>query len=101
MPLLIVALGVALLLVLMVGFKLEGFISLVLVAIVVGLLNGLTLSDVVNSVEEGIGGQLGHLALIIGFGAMLGKLMADCGAAQRIAMTLTAKFGEKDCNGRF
>ncbi|MEK5164110.1 gluconate:H+ symporter [Paenibacillus sp. FSL R5-0527] len=95
MPLLIVALGVALLLVLMVGFKLEGFISLVLVAIVVGLLNGLTFSDVVNSVEEGIGGQLGHLALIIGFGAMLGKLMADCGAAQRIAMTLTAKFGEK------
>jgi Gnt-I system high-affinity gluconate transporter len=95
MPLLIVAFGVALLLVLMIGFKMEGFISLVLVAIVVGLLNGLSLGDVINSVEDGIGGQLGHLALIIGFGAMLGKLMADCGAAQRIAMTLTDKFGEK------
>lgn len=95
MPLLIVALGVVLLLILMVGFKMEGFISLVLVALVVGLLNGLSLSDVIKSVENGIGGQLGHLALVIGFGAMLGKLMADCGAAQRIAMTLTEKFGQK------
>ncbi|SQD00962.1 gluconate transporter, high-affinity GNT I system [Escherichia coli] len=40
-------------------------------------------------------GTLGSLALIMGFGAMLGKMLADCGGAQRIATTLIAKFGKK------
>ena len=95
MPLVIVALGIALLLVLMVGFKLEGFVSLVIVSIVVGFMLGLPIEEMVSVIEKGIGGQLGHLALVVGFGAMIGKLMADCGAAQRIAMTMTDKFGEK------
>ncbi|MBW7387494.1 GntT/GntP/DsdX family permease, partial [Escherichia coli] len=43
----------------------------------------------------GVGGTLGSLALIMGFGAMLGKLLADCGGAQRIATTLIDKFGRK------
>lgn len=95
MPLLIVAFGVALLLVLMIGLKFEGYISLILVSIVLALIFGVPLESIVKTIEKGIGGQLGHLALIVGFGAMLGKLMADCGAAQRIAMTLVNKFGEK------
>lgn len=47
-------------------------------------------------IEAGLGGTLGHLALIFGLGAMLGKLIADSGGAQRIAMTLVHKFGEKN-----
>ena len=95
MPLLIVALGVVLLLILMIAFKLNGFLSLILVALAVGILEGMPLPSVVTSITKGVGGTLGTLALVLGFGAMLGKLMADSGGAQRIALTLIDKFGKK------
>ena len=95
MPLLIVALGVVLLLVLMIAFKLNGFLSLILVALTVGILEGMPLPKIVLSITNGVGGTLGTLALVLGFGAMLGKLMADSGGAQRIALTLIDKFGKK------
>ena len=93
MPLIIVAVGVALLLLLMLRFKLNGFLSLILVALAVGLMEGMPIADVMKSVKAGVGGTLGSLALVLAFGAMLGKLMADCGGAQRIATTLIALFG--------
>lgn len=95
MPLIIVGIGVALLLLLMIGFKLNGFLSLILVALIVGVLEGMPVDTVVVSIKNGVGGTLGSMALIIGFGAMLGKLMADSGGAQRIAMTLIGRFGKK------
>lgn len=95
MPLVIVAIGVALLLLLMIRFKMNGFIALVLVALAVGLMQGMPLDKVIVSIKNGVGGTLGSLALIMGFGAMLGKLLADCGGAQRIATTLINKFGKK------
>lgn len=95
MPLLIMAFGVALLLVLMIGFKLNGFLSLILVSLTVGFAEGMPITKVVGSIEGGVGGTLGHLALVLGFGAILGKLMADSGGAQRIAVTLIDKFGKK------
>ncbi|HEY0210294.1 gluconate transporter [Acerihabitans sp.] len=96
MPLFIVAIGVALLLLLMIRFKLNGFIALILVALIVGVLEGMPVSKVLVSIKNGVGGTLGSLALIIGFGAMLGKLLADCGGAQRIATTLIDKFGKQN-----
>lgn len=95
MPLLIVAIGVALLLLLMIRFKLNGFIALILVALVVGIMQGMPVNKVILSIKNGVGGTLGSLALIMGFGAMLGKLLADCGGAQRIATTLIEKFGKQ------
>lgn len=95
MPLLIVALGIILLLVLITGFKLNTFVALIIVSFVVSLLLGIPLKDVVTSIEGGLGGTLGHIALIFGLGAMLGRLIADAGGAQRIAMTLINKFGEQ------
>ncbi|AWH88781.1 gluconate transporter [Limnobaculum parvum] len=101
MPLVIVVIGVALLLLLMIRCKLNGFISLILVSLVVGLALGYTtqgafnVNGVIVSIKNGVGGTLGSLALIMGFGAMLGKLLADCGGAQRIATTLIAKFGRE------
>ena len=76
--------------------ELNTFISLIIVSFVVALLLGMPLDQIVTTIEAGIGGTLGHLALIFGLGAMLGKLIADAGGAQRIAMTLVAKFGEKN-----
>ncbi|CAX58757.1 Gluconate transporter family protein [Erwinia billingiae Eb661] len=95
MPLVIVAIGVVLLLLLMIRLKLNGFIALILVALAVGVMQGMPVNKVIGSIKAGVGGTLGSLALIMGFGAMLGKLLADCGGAQRIATTLIAKFGTK------
>ncbi|MFG6076406.1 gluconate transporter [Erwinia sp. OPT-41] len=94
MPILFVVIGVALLLLLMVRFKLNGFIALILVALAVGVMQGMPVNKVITSIKAGVGGTLGSLALIMGFGAMLGKLLADCGGAQRIATTLINKFGK-------
>jgi Gnt-I system high-affinity gluconate transporter len=96
MPLIILALGIVLLFALIIGAKLNSFLSLILVCLGVGLAEGLPLMKVVDSIEAGVGGTLGHLALVISLGAMLGKLMADSGGAQRIAMTLIDKFGRKN-----
>jgi len=95
MPIISVTIGVAILLVLMMGFKLNAFVSLILVALMVGILEGMTPIEAIDSVEAGLGGTLGHLTMIIIFGAILGKLMTDSGGAQRIATTLIKAFGEK------
>src|SRR5689334_16740672 len=95
MPLVIVALGVLLLLVLMIKCKVNGFISLILVALVVGIAEGMNPVKTVTSIQNGVGGTLGSLALILGFGAMFGKIIADSGAAQRISRSLINKFGIK------
>ncbi|WNB92801.1 GntP family permease [Bacillus sp. NEB1478] len=95
MPLFIVACGILALLLLIMYFKLNTFISLIIVSFGVALALGMPLDNIVKSIEAGLGGTLGHLALIFGLGAMLGKLIADAGGAQRIAITLIEKFGEK------
>src|SRR3954453_8874357 len=96
MPLVIVALGIIVLLILIMGLKLNTFISLIIVSFGVALALGMPLEEVVKTIEAGLGGTLGHIGLIFGLGAMLGKLIADSGGAQRIAMTLVKKFGEKN-----
>lgn len=96
MPLVIVALGIVALLILIMGLKLNTFISLIIVSFGVALALGMPLEEIVKTIEAGLGGTLGHLALIFGLGAMMGKLIADSGGAQRIAMTLVKKFGEKN-----
>ena len=95
MPLIIIAFGVLMLLILMLPLRVNGFIALILVALSVGVLEGMPVMEVIKSIKNGVGGTLGSLALIMGFGAMLGKLLADCGGAQRIATTLIATFGDK------
>lgn len=94
MPLLIVAIGVILLIILISKFKLNTFVALLIVSFCVALTLGIPMGKVVSTIETGIGGTLGHIALIFGLGAMLGRLVADAGGAQRIAMTLINKFGE-------
>lgn len=96
MPLVIVGIGIIALLILIMVFKLNTFISLIIVSFGVALVLGIPVDSIVKTIETGLGGTLGHLALIFGLGAMLGKLIADSGGAQRIAMTLVNKFGEKN-----
>ncbi len=93
MPLLIIVLGILVLILLITVVKLDTFISFVLVSLAVGLAEGMKPAALVTSVETGIGSTLGSLVMILGFGAMLGKLVADSGAAQRIATSLINVFG--------
>ena len=93
MPLVIVFTGILFLFLLITFFKFNGFISFILVAIGIGIAQGMQLNDVVDSIENGIGNTLGFLVMILGFGAMLGKLVAESGAAQQITNGLIKIFG--------
>ncbi len=95
MPVLIVIIGVIMLLLLITVGKINAFISFVIVSLFVGLSMGLSLDDTVEALKHGIGDTLGLLVLILGFGAMLGRIIADSGAAQRITKTLISAFGLK------
>src|SRR5699024_12652821 len=95
LPIISLIIGVALLLFLNIKLKINSIFSLIFAAIAVGLLNGMKPMVILDTIKEGLGSTLGSLALIIGFGAILGKLMVDSGAAQRIATTLINKFGAK------
>ncbi|GAB4426790.1 MAG: gluconate:H+ symporter [Bacteroidia bacterium] len=93
MQIAIVLLGVAVLLLLIAVVRLHAFLAFVIVSLGVGLAEGLSPADTVSAIERGIGSTLGSLVLILGFGAMLGKLVASSGAAARIADTLVGLFG--------
>src|SRR5690625_4194018 len=87
--------GIVLLVLLIAYFKLDTFVSFVLVSVGIGFAVGMDPLAISQSVQNGIGGVLGFLVIILGFGAMLGKLVADSGAAQRISDTLIRIFGKK------
>lgn len=90
-----VVIGIVLLLTLIIFLKLNTFISLIITSIVTAILLGMPLNKVMKTIEAGMGGTLGHIALIFGLGAILGKLLADGGGANRIADTLIDTFGQK------
>ncbi|HCY2949291.1 TPA: gluconate permease [Staphylococcus aureus] len=94
-PLISVVLGIIILLVLIIGFKLNTFISLIITSMITALMLGIPLTKIMETIEKGMGSTLGHIALIFGLGAILGKLLADGGGATRIADTLIQKFGQK------
>jgi Gnt-I system high-affinity gluconate transporter len=75
--------------------KLSPFLSLILVAIVTGLLMGIEPKALISTIEKGVGSTLGGLALIICLGAILGKVLEISGAAEQIATTLINAFGVK------
>ncbi len=95
MPLFIVILGLILLLLLVIVFKVNAFIAFIIVSLTVGIAGGMELEQIVSSIQYGIGDTLGSLVLILCFGAMLGKLVADSGAAQKITTRLVSLFGLK------
>jgi Gnt-I system high-affinity gluconate transporter len=88
-----IILGIILLLVLVTFLKLDTFISFILVCLFVGLFEGLSVTDTLVAIQNGIGNTLGSLVIILGFGAMLGKLVAESGAANEITNQLVKKFG--------
>ena len=95
MTFLIIFLCIAGLVLLISWVKLNPFLAFLIVSTTAGLLLGIPFNKIVGSVQKGIGDTLGSLVIIIVLGAMLGKLVADSGAAQKIAAVMMNKFGEK------
>ena len=95
MPLLIILFCIILLVVLVSWAKVNPFLAFLIVSITAGLLLGIPLDKVTASVQKGLGETLGTITIIICLGAMLGKLVADSGAAQKIAEVLVNLFGVK------
>ncbi|HZG22583.1 MAG TPA: GntP family permease [Herbaspirillum sp.] len=84
------------LIVLIAKFKMNPFIVLIVVSLLLGLSVGMPMGNIVKAFETGVGGALGHIALVVGLGTMLGKMMAESGGAERIANTMIKAFGEKN-----
>ncbi len=94
--LLLYALAAVVALILMIArLKVHPFVALVLVSLAMGAAVGLPFAAVVKAFQDGVGGVLGFIAVVVGLGTMLGKIMAESGAATRIATTLIRLFGER------
>ncbi|MEU6980851.1 MULTISPECIES: gluconate:H+ symporter [unclassified Streptomyces] len=100
----VAALGIALLLVLIIKVRLQPFVALLAVSLAVGLAAGLSVTELFGTVqksaatsviENGMGGILGHVAIIIGLGTMLGAILEVSGGAEVLSGRLLRLFGEK------
>jgi len=83
------------LLLLVIRTKLHAFVALLLVSLLLGVATGMPLDQVLESVESGMGGTLGFVAVVVGLGAMFGKMLEVSGGAERLAQTLISRFGEE------
>lgn len=92
--LLLVALTAIIALVLLIAIgKFNPFLSIFVTSLGLALAGGMPLDSVVKSFEAGVGNTLGHIAIVVGLGTMLGKMMAESGGAEQIAHTLIRVFG--------
>ena len=96
MTLFIIFLCIALLVLLITWGKINPFLAFLIVSIVAGIFTGIPIANIGKSLQKGIGDMLGSLIIVIALGAMLGKIVAESGAAQRIASTMMGIFGEKN-----
>ena len=93
--LLLVFLGISTLIFLITKLNFEPFLSILIVAIVLGLFLGLSPNVLIDSIEKGTGSLLGHLSLILGLGAMFGKVLEELGAVEITAKKMISIFGIK------
>ncbi len=95
MTFIILLFAIVLLILLITWAKLNTFLSFIIVSVLCGLAYGMNITVVTAALQKGIGDTMGSLLVIIGLGAMLGKIVADTGAAQKIASSLVNAFGRR------
>src|SRR5438874_10674019 len=93
--LLLAFVAIVILMLLIARFKLNPFVALMTVSLALAAASGMPLATIVKSFETGVGGTLGHIAIVVALGTMLGKMMAESGGAERIALTLINIAGER------
>ena len=87
--------GLAVLLVLIIKFKIHAMISILIGAIIIGIVAGMPFTDIVLAVNDGIGNTLKGIALLVGLGSMFGAILETSGGAQTLAVTMVRKFGDE------
>ena len=87
--------GLVLLLVLIIKFKIQAMVSILVGALTIGLLAGMPFENIVNAVNDGIGNTLKGIALLVGLGSMFGAILEVSGGAQTLAVTMVKWFGDK------
>lgn len=87
--------GLIILLVLIIKFKIQAMIAILVGAISIGLIAGMPASEIINAVNDGIGNTLKGIALLVGLGSMFGAILEVSGGAQTLAVTLVKWFGDK------
>jgi Gnt-I system low-affinity gluconate transporter len=92
---LIAMLGIALLLLLVIKFRLQAFLALLIASLFVAIAGGIPLNEVAQTIQDGMGSTLGFIAIVVGIGTMLGEMLRISGGAEQLAKTLVGRFGEK------
>lgn len=87
--------GIFVLLVLILRFKIQAFISLLIASIVVGIIAGMPPKELITTIQQGMGNTLGFVALVVGLGAIFGAILEHSGGAEALATYLLDKFGQK------
>ncbi|MDC7998324.1 GntP family permease [Gilvibacter sediminis] len=87
--------GIAVLLALILRFKVQAFIALLIASILVGILAGMPPLEIISTMKDGMGNTLGFVALVVGLGAMFGAILEHSGGAGALARYLIGKAGEK------
>ena len=87
--------GIVVLLTLILRFKIQAFIALLISSIVVGIIAGMQPTDIITTMKDGMGNTLGFVAVVVGLGAMFGAILEHSGGAEALAKYLLSKFGEK------
>ncbi|WP_263262085.1 GntP family permease [Pseudomonas sp. RIT-PI-S] len=92
------AVAIVLLIVLIARYRLNPFIVITLVSVGLAAVAGMPTNTIIASYEAGVGKTLGHIALVVALGTMLGKMMAESGGAEQVARTLLRVFGERNAH---
>lgn len=87
--------GLVILLVLIIKFKVQAMISILVGAVAIGLMAGMPFGDIIESVNMGIGNTLKGIALLVGLGSMFGAILEISGGAQTLAATMVKRFGDR------
>lgn len=87
--------GLAILLVLIIKFKIQAMVSILVGAISIGIIAGMPFEMIVTAVNDGIGNTLKGIALLVGLGSMFGAILEASGGAQTLAVTMVRRFGDK------
>lgn len=91
----VAVIAVAVLLLLIMKFKIHAFASLILVSLGTALACGIELTKIVPAMLSGFGGTLASVAVLVGLGAMIGKILEYSGGAQSLADTLIGVLGKE------
>lgn len=96
-----VLVGIGVLIGLVLYVRIQAFIAMLISSIIVGILAGMAPMDIISTMQQGMGGTLGFVAIVVGLGSIFGAILEHSGGAQSLAQFLIKRFGEKRASWAF